>query len=71
MRQSKDSTEASRHRQRHRRKRRSCWLELGWMRRMVGSSCQTVPQTLQLQEEAEVVAGALGVQQEQVGMMWM
>jgi hypothetical protein len=41
------------------------------MRRMVGSSCQTVPQTLQLQEEAEVVAGALGVQQEQVGMMWM
>jgi hypothetical protein len=29
-----------------------------------------VPQTLQ-QEAAEVVAGALGVQQEQVGMMWM
>ena len=29
-----------------------------------------VPQALQ-QEAAEVVAGALGVQQEQVGMMWM
>ncbi len=29
-----------------------------------------VPQALQ-REAAEVVAGALGVQQEQVGMMWM
>ncbi len=73
--------EASRHCQRHRRRRRSCWLELGRTSRCaeatqllagVGLDAEDGGQQQALQQEAaEVVAGALGVQQEQVGMMWM